>query len=103
MEIALVTCPKCGSSLKARSQLLYYHDVTCPACSSNLQVAKSTRIVGVIPGPLFIGLILVLAYLSGPNLNPLVVFDLIGLYVVAIAIFYLTVFYSKLLKFKLKR
>lgn len=99
----MITCPKCGTELQARSQLLYYHDITCPVCTSRLEVKTSSRIIGAAVIAPFIPIVLSLNIWFFSPINPLVVlgeFLVVGLLEF---LFLYTIFYQKILKFKLKK
>ena len=93
----MVTCPKCGTKLQTRSQLLDFHDITCPVCASRLEVKKSSRIIGAaIVAPLA-PILVVLSWLFPRGYYP-VIFGVVALF----DFFLLYIFYRKSLKFKLK-
>jgi hypothetical protein len=75
--------------------------MTCPTCSSRLKVALSTRIIGGVPGTLFVVLVILLSRAIGTSFSPVDFLAVIVVYIAAFAIFYPTVFYSKLFKFKI--
>ncbi|XHH08242.1 MAG: hypothetical protein ACFCUE_11810 [Candidatus Bathyarchaeia archaeon] len=99
----MITCPKCGSKLQARSQLLYYHEITCPACNSRLQVKTSSRLIGAAVMAPFIPIVLALnIWFFWPPINPLVVYGEFLVVGLLEFLFFYTVFYKKILKFKIK-
>jgi len=96
-EVNLTICPKCGSKLQARTQLINYHDITCPVCASRLEVKKSSKIIGAaIVAPLA-PIVLVLSWFF-PRGYFLVILGVAALF----DLFLLYIFYRKSLKFKLK-
>jgi DNA-directed RNA polymerase subunit RPC12/RpoP len=99
----MITCPKCGSELQARSQLLYYHEITCPVCTSRLEVKTSSRLIAAAVIAPFIPIVLALnLWFFWPPINPLVVYGEFLVVVLLQFLFLYTVFYSKFLKFKIK-
>lgn len=103
--LALVVCPKCETGLNTRNQFYVgYHDITCPTCSSRLAVKMSSRIFAAVVGIVLLAVIWVPSFfwlsLSYFTVTYFIVSAIICF--VIYVIFLNTVFYSKLMKFKLK-